>query len=144
MPRRKKVDPQVAESHRLLAGERRQLDHRGDQLRDRRGGDGDRAARDGVTDQHRRAAQVADQGDQVAGDVGARVGRPLSAGLPTAAQIHRGDTVTSLDQGGDEEAVSLPAVAHAVSGGQKRTCRAGQVEGKSAAFDGQEFGYVCP
>ena len=81
---------------------------------------------------------------QVAGDVGARVGRPLSAGLPTAAQIHRGITVTGLDQGGDEEAVSLPAVAHAVGEHHERTCRAGQVVGKGAAFDGQEFGHACP
>ena len=66
------ADPQQpAQVEPRFPGERVDLDDPGDLLRLRRRGDGRRAAGERVPDDDRGPAQVIDQGEQVAGDVGA-------------------------------------------------------------------------
>jgi hypothetical protein len=102
------------------------------------GGDG--AARDGVPDEHRRAAEVTHEGQQVAGDRRARVGGPSDAGFAAAAEVDRGHAVAGRDERGGDEAERLAAVAHAVSEHDERA-GAGDVVGEGAFVEGEELGH---
>lgn len=137
------LDPQVAEADRLLAGERRRLDHRSDQRGLLRGGDGGGAAGDRVADEQGRAAQVADHGELVAGDGGAAPGRPADAGLAAAAQIDRGDPIAGRHQRRDHGTVRGAAVAHAVRENDQRAGPRHLVSDR-AAVDGKILGHDIP
>ena len=118
------LDPQQgAERDRLLAGERRQLDEAGDQVGRGGGGDGRGAAADRLADDHGRATEVADEGDQVAGDVGAAVAVPAEARVTAAPDVDVGDPVAGGDQRRGDEAVGVPAVADAVGEDDQRVPR---------------------
>ena len=130
--------PAQAVVHR--PGERVDLDDPGDQVRSRRRGDGRGPARDGVPDDDRGPAQVTDQREQVAGDVGAGDRRPAHAGLAVPAQVRAGHPVAGLGQHRGQEPVVLPADADAVREHHQRAA-AGHVVGDPAARNIKELGH---
>ena len=131
--------PAQAVLHR--PGERVDLDDPADLLGSRRRGDGGGPARDGVPDDDRGPAQVTDQREQVARDVGAGNRRPAHAGLAVPAQVRVGHPVASLGQLGGQEPVILPADADAVRQHHQRAA-AGHVEGDPPARNIKELGHV--
>jgi hypothetical protein len=94
-----------------------------------------------VPDDDRGAAEVADQGEQVAGDIGAGYRRPAHAGLAVPAQVRGDHAVAGPGQFGRQEPVDLPAVADAVRQHHQRALP-GHVVGDPATLDIQELSHV--
>ena len=84
---------------------------------------------------------MADQGEQVAGDVGAGDGLPARARLAVPAQVHGDDAVVGLRQPRGQVPVDLPVVADAVRQHDERAVTV-HVVGDLAAVDMQELGHV--
>jgi hypothetical protein len=93
-----------------------------------------------VPDDDRGAAEVADQGKEVAGDIGARNGRPAHAGLAMPAQVRVYHPVASRGQLRSQEPVRLPAVADAVRQHDQRALPR-HVVGDLATLDIQELSH---
>ncbi|EGJ73829.1 putative hydrolase [Streptomyces sp. Tu6071] len=96
------------------AGEGVEFHDRADEFGGPRGGDGGRAAGEGLADEDGGPAEVPDKCQQVGGDVGAGDRRPAGAGVAVPAQVRGHDPVAGRGEEGREEAVRLTQVADAV------------------------------
>ena len=94
-----------------------------------------------MPDDDRGPAEVADQGEQVAGDVGAGDGSPAHAGLAVPAQVRSHHAVAGLRQPRGQEAVGLSAVSDTVRQ-HDQWAFAGHLVSDPAAVDIQELGHV--
>src|SRR6185312_2497991 len=86
------------------------------------------------------AAEVAHDGDEVAGDVGAAVAVPAQTGVAAAADVDVGDPVPGGGQGWSEETVGVPAVADTVRQDHERALP-GHLIGEVVTGDAQVLGH---
>jgi hypothetical protein len=122
----------------LLPGERGELDDADDHVGRGGRGDGGGPAADRLPDDDGRPAEVADDGDEVTGDVRALVRRPRGAGVAAAADVHVRDPVAGGDELRDDEPVRVAAVAHAVCEDHEGA-DAGDVHGDGPVGGGDVF-----
>ena len=89
----------------------------------------------------RRAAELADEGHEVAGDVRTAVALPAEVGVAAAPEVEARHPVAGGDEARDDEAVGVPAVADAV-GEYDEGALAGDVVREPAGADGELCGHV--